>query len=446
MKGIGGRGPGAGTVSALSTLWSVVCGLSSPGGSPIPHPRSLRVAIVTTAGVTKQFRQWPEAILGRALVARGHKVVAFTLLEEGSEITGSRHEDVDGIDVTRVPTNKAWLAPGLVPALTRFRPDVVQLFHLRNALNWQATMWAKAAGVPVVFTVVGPFHDPYLVDDRERPYLGKMYPGRLIYTPWQLAKRLVRARFHKPLSIWQNFCMHYPLRAADRLIALSKHEVGMLKRLGIPPEKIAQIPLWIDVPYIESVPYGPSPASDYPSPHVLFLGQLKERKGYDILARAMPLVLAERPSTTFLFAGQNPARAQHLTSICEQNGSIGSLVLLGKVGEEEKVRLMRNADCLVYPTRYESFGLPPLEAMAAGCPVVATKLPVVSEMILDGQNGLLVEPESPEDLARAILRLLADPGLRLRLVEGGRHTLAQYEEEAIMRRILSLYEEAACTN
>ena len=62
----------------------------------------MRVAIVTTAGVTHQFRQWPEAILGRALVARGHKVAAFTLLEEGSDITGERHEDVDGIDTRRV--------------------------------------------------------------------------------------------------------------------------------------------------------------------------------------------------------------------------------------------------------------------------------------------------------------------------------------------------------
>lgn len=401
----------------------------------------MRVAIVTTTGVTRQFRQWPEAILGRALIARGHKVAAFTLHEEGSDITGQVREDVDGIAVTRVPTNKVWLAPRLFPALARFRPDIVHLFHLRNALNWQATLLAQALRIPVVFTVVGPFHDPYLVDDRERPYLGRMYPGKLIYTLPQLARRLVRARFHKPLSIWQNFCMHYPLRAADRLIALSRHEVGVLERLGVPAHKIVQIPLWIDVPYIESVPVGPSRASEYASPHVLFLGQLKERKGYDTLAHAMPLVLRQRPEATFLFAGQNPARAGHLTSICEENGSISNLVLLGRVSEEEKVRLMRGADCLVYPTRYESFGLPPLEAMAAGCPVVATDLPVVSEMIQDGENGVLVAPEDPEALAAGILRVLDRPDLRVRLVEGGRLTLSRYDEKTIMRRILSLYEE-----
>ena len=401
----------------------------------------MRVAIITTAGVTRQFRQWPEAILGRALVARGHSVTAFTLREMGSEITGQSRDDVDGIDVRRVDVNKAWTAPALPLTLAAFRPDVIHLFHLRNALNWQATLLARLLRVPVVFTVVGPFHDPYLVDDRERPYAGKMYPGRLIYTPRQLIKRLVRARGRKPLAIWQNWCMHFPLAAADRLIALSTHEVGLLDRLGFGKEKISQIPLWIDVPYIRSVPFGSSLASDYSSPHILFLGQLKERKGYDLLANAMPRVLAEFPTATFLFAGQNPAQASNLTDICVSNGSFERLMLLGRINEEDKVRLMRSSDCLVYPTRYESFGLPPLEAMACGCPVVASDLPVVNEMISHGSNGLLVESENPISLADGIVRLLKDAALRQSLIAGGYKTLERYAEGPLIVRIEHLYSE-----
>ncbi len=431
-KGLGARGWGLGQEMRAD---------AGEGDMPTSHSVKVRVAIVTTAGVTRQFRQWPEAVMGRALVSRGHTVAAFTIREEGSDITGVAREEVDGIEVHRLSVNKAWLALGLFSALTAFRPDVIHLFHLRNALNWQATLWAHTFGKPIIFTVVGPFHDPYLVDDRERPYLGKMYPGRLIYTPARLVKQLIEARGRKPLSIWQNFCMHYPLRAADRLIALSHHEVGVLKRLGIPRRKVALIPLWVDVPYIEAMPYGPSVAAEYPSPHVLFLGQLKERKGYDTLAHAMPLVLRQLPTTTFLFAGQNPARAEHLEAICMENGSLANMVLLGHVDEESKVRLMRSADCLVYPTRYESFGLPPLEAMAAGCPVVATDLPVVSEMVHSGDNGVLVAPEDPAALAEGILRVLTDPSLRAHLVEGGGETLARYSESQLVRRIEMLYRE-----
>jgi len=119
------------------------------------------------------------------------------------------------------------------------------------------------------------------------------------------------------------------------------------------------------------------------------------------------------------------------------------LVLLGKVSEEEKVRLMRSADCLVYPTRYESFGLPPLEAMAAGCPVVATDIPVVSEMIQNGENGILVRREDPADLARGILRLLTSPSLRHRLVQKGQRTLRRYAEGPIMDKIEELYQGVA---
>lgn len=393
--------------------------------------------------MTKQFRQWPEAILGRALIARGHTVAAFTLWEEGSDITGQAREDVDGIDTHRVKVLKPWIAPSLFMPLLKFRPDVIHLFHLRNALNWQATLLARLFRIPVVFTVVGPFHDPYLVDDREKPYLGKMYPRRLIYTSLSLAKRLVAARFRKPLSIWQNFCMHWPLRAVDSLIALSRHEVTVLRMLdnreaGRRP-RIVRIPLWIDVPYINSMPAGPSLAQEYSSPHVLFLGQLKERKGYDVLARAMPIVLEKCPTTTFLFAGQNPAKADHLLNICRENGTIDHLVLLGKVSEEDKIRLMRASDCLVYPTRYESFGLPPLEAMAAGCPVVATRLPVVSEMIQEGENGILVEPENPQSLAEGIVRVLSDLALRDKIIAGGDQTLSRYDEATIIREIESLY-------
>jgi glycosyltransferase involved in cell wall biosynthesis len=408
----------------------------------------MRISFVTTTGITEGFRHWPEAVQARALARRGHAVHAVTYYEAGSPIIGRRAETIDGVDVRRVAFNRAWYAGGLGPALAAARPDVIHLWHLRNALNAGAAAWAARAGVPVVFTVVGPFHDPYLVDDRERPYAGQVHWDRLIYTPADLLRTLVRERH--PQRAWQNYRMHAPLLRGDRVIALSDHEVSVLGRMGVPNESIRRIPLWVDADYIRGIPAVPAageppdPVVPGDGPFVLFIGQLKIRKGYDVLARAMPIVLATCPGTRFVFAGQNPAQAAELEAICAANGSREALVLLGPVSEGAKVRLLRRAACLVYPTRYESFGLPPLEAMVAGCPVISTDLPVVREMIQSGANGLLAPPEDPAGLAAAILRLLQQPSLRAALVAGGQTTATtRYDEDRLVSAVEAVYHELA---
>jgi glycosyltransferase involved in cell wall biosynthesis len=408
----------------------------------------MNITFVTTTGITTGFRHWPEAVQARALGERGHAVSAVTYYEAGSPIIGQAKETIDGVRVRRVAFDRLWRAPHLAGALATSRPQVVHLWHLRNALNAGAGAWAKGHRVPLVFTVVGPFHDPYLVDDRERPYAGQVHYDRLITTPGGLLRTLLRERH--PQRAWQIYRMHAPLLQADRVIALSDHEVGVLAEMGVAPERIRRIPLWVDAGYIRAIPDAPGP--DEPpdpvlpvppdAPLVLFIGQLKIRKGYDLLAEAMPRVLAACPQARFIFAGQNPKQAQELEAICAANGSRAALVLLGPISEGAKVRLLRRAACLVYPTRYESFGLPPLEAMVAGCPVVSTDIPVVREMIQSGVNGLLAPPEDSVGLAAAIVRLLQDGALRERLIAGGYEVAAaRYDEGRLVAAIEDVYRE-----
>lgn len=408
----------------------------------------MRVSFVTTTGITEGFRHWPEAVQARALVGRGHPVRAVTYFEAGSPIIGHAKETIDGVAVRRVGFDRWWRAPDMASALATGKPQVIHLWHLRNALNYDTAAWAGRHNVPLVFTVVGPFHDPYLVDDRERPYVGRVHYDRLAYTPAGLLRALIRER--RPQRAWQNYRMHAPLHLADRVIALSEHEADLLEKMGVPAERIRRIPLWVDADFIRSIPDAPEPgeAADpvlpvpAGAPLVLFIGQLKVRKGYDLLARAMPAVLAACPQARFVFVGQNPAHAAELKAICDANGSRGALVMIGQVSEAAKVRLLRRAACLVYPTRYESFGLPPLEAMVAGCPVISTDIPVVREMIASGTNGLLAPPEDPGGLAAAVIRLLREPELRSALVAGGRHVAAtRYDEAHLVTELEAVYRE-----
>ena len=400
----------------------------------------MRIALVTTNGIDPVFKNWPEYLLARFLVARGHAVTIYKY----EPADGPVEEVIDGIRVCRIERGPdALFAPALRRRLRRDpRPDVVNLFHIRNLIAFGAARHFRALGVPIVHTPVGPLHDEYLVADRDAPLDAPPRYDRLIFTPGQLARGLARER--RPRRVLRNYLTHAPLRWADRAIALSAHERGVLERFGIPPARIALVPLWIDVAYARTLPREPSAAvRDLPRPLLLYVGQLKYRKGFDLLAAAMPAVLARHPTAQFVFVGHSPTHRAALEAAARTDGTAAHLHLLGRPDPAELHRLYRAADALVFPSRYEGFGLPPLEAMAAGCPVITTDVPVVNETVRDGENGLLAPYNDAAGLAAAICRLLGDPALRDRLVANGHRTVTErFNGDALTERTLEVYREA----
>jgi glycosyltransferase involved in cell wall biosynthesis len=395
----------------------------------------MRVAFVTTSGINPLFKNWPEYILGRYLVARGHEVTIYRYEPIGSP----RRETIDGIAVRQVERGRFGFTPSLGLLLRdEPKPDIVNIFHIRNLLAYQAGLAFRKMGVPLVHTPIGPLHDDYLVADRDAPLAAPPRYDNPIYSAPQLARRLIRER--RPRRTARNYLIHAPLRWADRLIAISNHERETLIAMGLPARKIATIPLWIDVAHAATLPQEPADLG-LPHPILLYVGQLKFRKGFDLLAQAMPRVRERYPTASFVFVGHSPRQQADLEAIARQNGTTEALHLLGRPDPAELQRLYRAADALVFPSRYEGFGLPPLEAMAAGCPVITTDVPVVNESVDDGVNGLLAPPNDPAALAATILRLLDDPALRERLIVGGHRILAErFNGDILAERVIKLYE------
>ena len=141
----------------------------------------MRVAIVGMGGVTTTFRNWPERVIGRALAERGHEVANIAYYDPRQPALSQYQEVVDGIRVSRVPVQH-WPNAALYRALQAAGPfDVMHLLHPRNVLAYGATRWAKRRGIATVYTWLGPFHDRYLIDDRERPLDEQPKYGRLIW-------------------------------------------------------------------------------------------------------------------------------------------------------------------------------------------------------------------------------------------------------------------------
>jgi glycosyltransferase involved in cell wall biosynthesis len=396
----------------------------------------MRIAFVTTSGINPLFKNWPEYILARYLVARGHQVTIYKYEPAGSPA----REMIDGIAVRQIERGRFGFAGGLRKLLRSApRPDVVNIFHIRNLIAYEAALVFRQMGVPLVHTPVGPLHDDYLVADRDAPLDATPRYDNPIYTLPQLARRFARER--RPRRTLRNYLIHAPLRSADRLIAISHHERRMLIAMGLPAKRVAMIPLWIDVAHAATLPQEPAEL-DLPRPILLYVGQLKYRKGFDLLAHAMPLVRERYPTASFVYVGHSPRQQAALEEIARANGTAEALHLLGRPDPAELQRLYRAADALVFPSRYEGFGLPPLEAMAAGCPVITTDVPVVNESVRDGENGLLAPYNDPAGLAACILRLLDDRALRDRLVAGGYTTLSErFNGDVLVEQVIALYRD-----
>ncbi len=394
----------------------------------------MRILIITTGGITRVFRNWPEVLLAKALARRGHTVRAFTYYDAKSEALNTRAENIDGVEVERIVPN-GWLTREFWNALTRApKPDVIHIQHLRNLFAFQAAYYARRENIPFVVTPIGPLHDHYLSLDRDKPLDTEPLYHNLIWSRREILNRAARdGRVKRHV---ENYFMHYPVHHADMVIACSEHERGIWSELGIESETI---PLWVDAPFIAEM-RGEKFPQDFSRPVILFVGQFKYRKGFDVLARAMPEVLRDFPNATFLFVGHSPIHRRELELIAKKDGTSEHLQILERVSEEDKVRLYNSADMYVLPTRYEGFGLPPLEAMAAGCPVIASDIPVVDEVVQHEYNGLLVPRDEPRALAQTIARLLRDAPLRARLIQNGFETLKRFDENDLVARNEKVYE------
>ncbi|MCC6630338.1 MAG: glycosyltransferase family 4 protein [Chloroflexi bacterium] len=398
---------------------------------------ALRIDLVTTFGISAKYRGFPEYQQATGLARAGQRVRAVTYAEAAGEWGGGRREVIDGIDVLRLP-HRGWWAPALARAIATDRPDLVHVHHWSNQFAYTARLACRALGIPFVVTPHGLLHDRFLVDDRDRPYETPLDWTRLARRAGDLPRLALRTR--APRRALRNYLTHQPLMSADLVIALSQAEARLLHDLGLPPTRVRVIPNGIDLDFA-TVPDADAWRDRWPRPVVLFIGQLKERKGWDLLLRAVPSVAARHPTASFVVVTHSVTPPLAFTHLVRELGIGARVHLLHRVDDVDKARLYRAADVVCLPTRYEGFGLPVVEAMAAGTPVVVTRLPVIDELVTDDYDGVLVPYNDPQALARTLAELLADPGRRQRLAANGRVTVRRYATDRIVASLLDAYHD-----
>jgi phosphatidylinositol alpha-1,6-mannosyltransferase len=156
------------------------------------------------------------------------------------------------------------------------------------------------------------------------------------------------------------------------------------------------------------------------------MGRLTARKGQDRTLQAMPEILREFPDAIYLIGGTGAYEGE-LGKLAASLGVEDHVRFLGNVPQELLPDLYNLADIFVMPNResavqsnVEGFGIVFLEANACGKPVIGGRSGGVPDAVLDGRTGLLVDGDSPEEIAAAATRFLGDPGMCRRLGEAGR--------------------------
>lgn len=221
------------------------------------------------------------------------------------------------------------------------------------------------------------------------------------------------------------------LERAAAVLAVSEATARDLMALGVAPERLVVAPLGVTpLPQAE-------PVSGLPSRYVLTVGETSPRKGYDVLLHALSRL---EQDVSLVMAGPPAGDEQRLRSLAATLGVSTRLTRLGAVTDAALAGLYRGAVALCFPSIAEGFGLPVLEAMAMGLPLVARDIPVVRE--LAGAGALYVQGDGADAWAQAIDTLVRDAALRERLAATAATRAASYSWERTATATVEAYQLA----
>lgn len=172
---------------------------------------------------------------------------------------------------------------------------------------------------------------------------------------------------------------------------------------------------------------------------VLFVGRLERRKGIDLINEATEAILRADPDAFLILAGRDPEGWGQ--RIRERLGAkLGErFAALGEVTNATREKLLAHAFCLLFPSRYESFGLVPLEAFVHGTPVIAARAGAIPEVVLEGESGILIDPDSPQELANAVVELMRNPEMHQQLSLGAKARVRQLSARNSALHTLEVY-------
>jgi glycosyltransferase involved in cell wall biosynthesis len=292
-------------------------------------------------------------------------------------------------------------------ALRRLRPHLLHSPGLASPLLWRG---------PVVLTL----HDVAFLEVPEQMSRASLYYWRYVALP--------------------------SVRRAARIVTVSRYAREEIARaLRLPLERIETVYNSIDYQFkapisSESIVRARE-RYHLGERYILFVGTLQARKNVSALIRAFERLALEMLDVQLVLAGGISSNSEAIVRDAGQSPLAGRIRVTGRVADEDLPSLYAGASVFALPSKHEGFGLPMIEAMACGTPVVVNDASCLPEIA--GDAALLVAADDTEAYAAALRRAMEDEGLRRELVARGSLRAMQFRPEVCARRMLEVYEQAA---
>jgi len=371
----------------------------------------MRICMISSAPLPPRegigFYVWN---LSRQLARLGHQVQIITRGRAGQ----TSRELIDGITIWRatfLPTYPfhVHLHGLFVDGVVRQLLSQVDLFHLHTPL-----VKAPNTRVPTLVTV----HTPMKTDAGAIPVNNLL--GLLIRLQAPVSYRLEQQLFDRAL----------------KLTAVATSVADELGAYQIRPDQIAVLGNGVDLSLFNAALRG----RDRANPYFCTVGRLAPRKGLLDLVECAEYIVQQYPRYRFLIAGTGPLEKELRREI-ERRNLAEHVILLGHIADRTRLRaLYQGAAGYIHAAHYEGLPTVLLEAMACACPVIATAVSGALDVVRHEQNGLLIPPRAPIQIAAAAVRLIEDPNWGEQLGRAARDTVEErFSWERVAQRYVEQY-------
>ncbi len=338
------------------------------------------------------------------LAQNGHEVHVITSLDRGipreSEETGFY---IHRIPRPRVPFVKSVLFwPGILLVLKRIEADVVHANGMEVGMS--AVVSKKLFGTP--FVIWGQGSDIYLSSAFEKPI-----------------HRLILANANKAIALTEHMKLEMQrIYAAGDILVIPN---------GIDPENFhdlsrKQSRAKLQIGEKENI--------------IVFVGTLRPVKGVEYLIRAVAILNAKAQDVRLIIVGDGEDR-RDLENLVEELHMEDVVTFIGRVPNEKVPAYLVASDVFVLPSLSEGFALVNLEAMACGLPIVASEVGGLPDLIQNGENGFLVEPGNPHQIADKITLLLDNDSLREKISGKNKEKVKAYTWESVVYQLETIYQK-----